>query len=635
MFDTNPKLLSKLLDDVETCEMQLPDFQRGWVWDDDRIKGLLASISKGFPVGAIMTLKAGGDIKLKRRAIEGVDINPLPEPASFLLDGQQRLTSLYQALRFPGPVNTTDNRKKRLTLWYYIDIAKALDPDTDDVEDAIFSVPENKILTEDFGRTVTLDLSSPEKEYQNHMMPTEQLMNPMGWGFEYSKYWTEPGRIYQYGVPFDFFKRFDNEVAKEFQNYQLPVIDLSKNTPKEAVCTVFEKVNTGGVVLTTFELATAAFAVDESFSLRDNWNERKERLNKRGVLQGIDGDNFLQAIALLKTQDDRRRAVAQGRSGKQIPAVGCKKKDILDLELKDYLRWADKVERGFVEASYFLNSQSIYRAINVPYNTQIVSLAAIFVELRESGNNALTALQLDRLAQWYWAGIFGEYYGGAIESQFANDLVQVVPFVLTSENAPRIVNEVAFQPERLVSLRSRTSAAYKGVYALQMKGSAADWLMAQPLTAELVVEQGIDVHHVFPRKWCSDNKISARLYDSIINKTPIDATTNRRIGSKPPSRYIPEVILPQVGEEKVDALLRSHWLSQEVLESDRFSEVFVRRGQHMLDLIGKAIGKELGDGGGAFRQALTDHGQSIDDLYSDEGTDYDEYGAEEMESDAA
>ena len=71
MFQTHPVTLKSLLNDAHSGKIQLPDFQRGWVWDDDRIRGLLASISRGFPVGALMTLQAGGEIRLKSRMIEG------------------------------------------------------------------------------------------------------------------------------------------------------------------------------------------------------------------------------------------------------------------------------------------------------------------------------------------------------------------------------------------------------------------------------------------------------------------------------------------------------------------------------------------------------------------------------------
>src|SRR5438132_13031421 len=96
-FQTNPFDLNKLLDDCHHGVLQLPDFQRSWVWDEDRIKSLIASVSRAFPVGALMTLDTGGPVNFKPRPIEGAlaEAAHLP-PQSLLLDGQQRMTSLYQ-----------------------------------------------------------------------------------------------------------------------------------------------------------------------------------------------------------------------------------------------------------------------------------------------------------------------------------------------------------------------------------------------------------------------------------------------------------------------------------------------------------------------------------------------------------
>ena len=107
MFKTNPVSLKQLLSAVDGGTLQLPDFQRGWVWDDDRIRGLLASVSRGFPIGAIMTLEAGGEIRLKNRMIEGAEEKAGKWPDAFLLDGQQRLTSLYQSLWHSDAVTPT------------------------------------------------------------------------------------------------------------------------------------------------------------------------------------------------------------------------------------------------------------------------------------------------------------------------------------------------------------------------------------------------------------------------------------------------------------------------------------------------------------------------------------------------
>ena len=325
MFTTNPVLLTKLFDDVEAGKIQLPDFQRGWVWDDDRIIGLLASISRGFPVGAIMTLSSGDHIRLKTRPVEGVSELSVDAPDAFLLDGQQRLTSLYQALRHPGPVDTNDSRRQKVKRRYYVDMQAALDP-TVDREDAIISVPENRIVTEDFGRITVRDLSTSEHEYRQHMIPTERLMETMDWMWEYLDYWDTADEPHPQGNARQFFQRFQTVVLARFKDYQLPVITLDKDTPKEAVCTVFEKVNTGGVTLNVFELATASFAADaDSFSLRDDWEARKRRMYSfSGVLQGIQGDHFLQAVSLLKTQGDRRSAIRAGTAEGQAPAVSAK-----------------------------------------------------------------------------------------------------------------------------------------------------------------------------------------------------------------------------------------------------------------------------------------------------------------------
>lgn len=120
MFNAQPESLKKILNDVSTGNIQLPDFQRGWVWDDDRITEILESVSRGFPVGAITTLSASKSIRLKPRLIEGVPSKfEKAIPATYILDGQQRLTSLYQALLHPGPVKTQDSKKKRVKRWYY------------------------------------------------------------------------------------------------------------------------------------------------------------------------------------------------------------------------------------------------------------------------------------------------------------------------------------------------------------------------------------------------------------------------------------------------------------------------------------------------------------------------------------
>jgi hypothetical protein len=78
-FQTNPYDLDRLLQDCHRGVLQLPDFQRSWVWDEDRIRSLIASISRAFPVGALMTLETGGEVNFKPRPVEGAPPEAKPD----------------------------------------------------------------------------------------------------------------------------------------------------------------------------------------------------------------------------------------------------------------------------------------------------------------------------------------------------------------------------------------------------------------------------------------------------------------------------------------------------------------------------------------------------------------------------
>ena len=235
-FTTNPILLKNLLAQVEQGALQLPDFQRGWVWDDDRIKGLIASISKGFPIGALMTLAANGNVTFTARPIEGAEETATGKtPAEYVLDGQQRLTSLYQALLHPGPVATQTVHGRPIKRRYYIDVRAALGPDTER-EEAIISVPEDGLLRGAFGREILLDVSTPEREREQHMVPTERLCDEGMWIIEYIQHW-EGRDDHPDGSAAGLVMRFKTEIMSQFAQYQLPVIGLAAGTPPGAVCT--------------------------------------------------------------------------------------------------------------------------------------------------------------------------------------------------------------------------------------------------------------------------------------------------------------------------------------------------------------------------------------------------------------
>lgn len=382
-MQTNDRQITDLMKDVDCGNAQLPDFQRGWVWDDNRIKALIASITNNYPVGAAMFLEYGNvNVRFKYRVVEGVPAENII-PSELILDGQQRITSIYSALYNKKPVHTRTEKGKDIKRFYYIDIEKALNTDIDRVE-AIISIPETRIVTSNFGRDIELDLSSPDKEYEQKMFPLNIILDYVkmqSWQNEYYAYYKYDSSIIQE------FTKFNNIIVMPTMQYKMPVILLDKNTPKEAVCQVFENVNTGGVSLTVFELITAIFAMDD-FELRKDWETRKEKYFSGDLLNVISATDFLTACTLLSTY-------------KKGGTVSCKKKDVLNLTLDEYKMYADDLSDGFVEAEKILEEERIFSSKDLPYTTQFIPLAVLCTILAENNQIKVTNIK-NKIKQWYW-----------------------------------------------------------------------------------------------------------------------------------------------------------------------------------------------------------------------------------------
>lgn len=279
-FDNTTEALLDLLRSTKEGKTQLPDFQRPWVWNDEQIRNILASISLSYPVGVVMMLQTGNpDVRFQASPIEGVTLSNPTEPQRLILDGQQRLTSLFQALLSGKPVKTKDSRGKEIKRWYYIDIAKALAANVER-EEAILSLPEDKIIR-NFRGEVVQDYSTTEKECAAKVFPLQLVFDiPRQFTWMHNYLNLDSTHMHE---RFTQWANFTQEVIQPYQQYQVPVILLREETPREAVCQVFEKVNTGGVTLTVFELLTATYAADK-FKLRIDWLNREQQLKKLPVL---------------------------------------------------------------------------------------------------------------------------------------------------------------------------------------------------------------------------------------------------------------------------------------------------------------------------------------------------------------
>ncbi len=596
-FNIDRPLLSNILTDIGTGRIQLPDFQRDWRWDDYLIRSLLASVSQAFPIGAVLTLAVDGKNSLKPRPIEGV--NPAEEaetPNTLILDGQQRLTALFQSLKSEQGVYTKA-KGKPITRYYYLDIEKCLN-DEIDRERAVLSCRENRRVQREHGEII--DIASPEMEYKNSMFPVNKVFDSDDWGDEYKDYWQQdPSKR-------ELFNTFNRDVIGCFKQYNLPIIRLLEDTPREAVCLIFEKVNTRGETLTIFELLTASFAID-NFQLREDWDNRFKRMSNHPVLRNLDSTDFLRALTLLFT-----------KANPKISTANCTRRSILQLKAADYKEWGDITEDGFIQAANFLNDLKIFRAKDVPYQTQLIALAAILARVDSAYKSAEEALMSEKSSQseeaivkeikktykaqqdkepkisrWYWCGVFGEMYAGAAATQIANDFSEVTSWLREEIDLPSTVQEASFQSNRLLEVQTRASAVYKGVYALLIPNGCRDFLTGSPIDEQISSDSSIDIHHIFPRDWCRNQEIEPNVCNSIINKTALSASTNRMIRECAPSEYLQKIEEKARDNVKMGEILTSHLISTDALQADDFWSFFKARKEALLDAIEKAMGKKV------------------------------------------
>lgn len=589
--DTN---LSLLLLEVSTGKIQLPEFQRDWTWDDDRIRGILASLSQGHPMGAIMRLQRGNrDLNLRYRTLEGVGPST-EEPEYLILDGQQRLTSMYQAVYDKKAVRTVGEKKKKIRRFYYLDMKKCLDEKEDRFE-AVLSIPEDRKLKENFNKDIILDLSDREKEYDQQFFPLNLIFRPnelTDWCTNYVLHYANVGGQ-QKDDAIAIYNQFKSDVIDTITGYKLPVITLDKSTSRAAVCKVFENVNTGGVPLTVFELVTASYATYE-INLREDWVKcradiRREKDTLRtDLLDGIDETTFLTAVTLYTSYVNKVNRI----SG----MVSCKKGDVLGLPYGDYLKNKKTVLEGFrLAGEFLLTYQYVFRKRDLPYTTQIIPLAAICAYLGKSKCHEPNTTKI--LSRWYWSGILGEMYGGANETKYANDIEDVVNDVFGKLSLNRTVNSAFFSSTRLLTMQSRLSAAYKGIMALLYKKQCRDFMNDTTIDIVNSMVKSPDIHHIFPEKYCVDRHIKKLKYNSIVNKTPILPETNRAIGGHAPSLYTERIKKKVKGlsEEDLRSRIESHLVDYDALVADDFDTYFIHRAKKLLDLIEEAMGKKVAD----------------------------------------
>jgi hypothetical protein len=492
---------------------------------------------QGFPAGALLFLRNDGRT-LAPRSVEGAPALRSDSPPPFLiLDGQQRLSSLYYAFYGAGKHS------------FFLDLGALIREAS--VTEAVKVLPERLIDP----------LSHIEAQSEMLMMPLARVRESSDWADEVldaRQHFAEDSKRLR-----ALLRAVDKAYIEPIRQYQFPVTTLPASTPLDAVCTIFETLNRTGVPLTTFELICArAFAGGES--LLPKW---REALDLHPILADFDVDPYyvLQVIAL------RRGA-------------SCKRGPVLDLPTTVITEEWHQATADFAAALRMLRDDCGVLVLKwLPYKPMLIPLATAWRVIAASKGPSVGS-QRAKAQRWFWCTAFtGEYESSSVS--LAERDAPALSAWLSGGDEPGIVRDFDFDPERWRQITPRQQGAYRATMALLNRSGPRDFHTGVRLTPELISENAVDDHHIFPRGYFKDQQIDYPV-DSVLNHTLIDRATNIRISKRAPSRYLGE-IRAELGDN-LNPVLESHHLpiaNDGPLWSDDYSAFCAYRLKVLSDLL--------------------------------------------------
>nr|MBA3651522.1 hypothetical protein [Chthoniobacterales bacterium] len=325
-------------------------------------------------------------------------------------------------------------------------------------------------------------------------------------------------------------------------DYRFPVVTLSDTTQADALCTIFETLNRTGVKLSVFELLTARFW-PKNINLRALWEDALQQHPIIGEF-GVDPYYVLQAIALASRK-----------------APSCKRSDVLNLAVADIASWWEPVVAGLSLGLHILRDDcKVTLPKWLPYQTMLAPLAAILA--RKAGpKTPMLGAHREKLKRWFWCAVFGQAYESSPNSQAAKDVTELDAW-LEGGVLPDSISGARFDPRALQDVTPRQRALYRGTICVVLGSGtgARDFHTQAVITSQLMEQEGIDDHHVFPNDYLIKHEgiTVSRTRDCVLNRTLIDRTTNQIISNRAPSDYLSEI--RNTDGFPLDSVLDSHCL---------------------------------------------------------------------------
>jgi hypothetical protein len=492
--------------EIDSGQIKLPMFQREFVWDKEQSARLIDSILKGYPIGTFIFWKTREAL----RSVKEIGNHPLPETpkddyAQYILDGQQRITSLY-AIR-KGIRISKDGK-----VINYKDIYVNLDYD---------SSGDEQIVT------------SQKEEGKVYVSVHSLLTRKMG----------------------DLFKQVGNDKAdlvEEYKTklttYDFPTITI-KDYPIDIACDVFSRINTGGKSLTLFEIMVAmtydeakGFDLALKYAELLNGSEEADDSLSKAKFDTIPAVTVLQALAAITVESIRG-------------------KDILRIRKEKFIaNWEPMVSSMFSAVNFIRTKLRVPVSQLLPYPSLLVPFTYFFYK---NSNKRPTETQAKLLEQFfYWVGL-NSRYSGSTETKIGEDLKKIG--LVLKEKMPKYVpDELSVSSEDIADTWFSASNSYvKAILCLlasKRPRNLDDDSDVVLDNSNLKIASSRNYHHFFPKAYIA-KKHPEDEPNVIANITLIDSASNNKIRAKAPSFYIGEF---KSANSKLPSALRSHLIGSPV-----------------------------------------------------------------------
>lgn len=519
----------QLIDKVQHGEMLLPEMQRRYVWPATRVRDLLDSLYREYPSGTILVWETDKDIETKELAVKATK-SPTTSQQLLLLDGQQRITSLA-AILSGHPVHVR-HRKRPIEILFNLDHPEG--PPTQALE--VDESGASDDLEEDDDETFDLQ---EELRNRTFVVASRALQNNPLWVSVSSVFGKKDSEILRrIGITSDD-SRWDKyserlQRLRKIQDYPYVMQVLEKKLSYEEVTEIFVRVNSLGIKLRGSDLALAQISSRWTGFMR--LCERFAKGFDQDEAYLLDSGLLVRMLVVFATQQSRFRTVGRINQEKLKQA------------------WED-AQTGIEFAVNFVRSNAQIDDLNLLSSPFLLIPIAVYAHLKWG---RISRDDEKALLKWFfWAHMRGHYSGSA-ESVLDSDLATI----FRTESLDNLLKQLQQRVKQFelfysdVERRGIRNPLFSMLYLVLRQNGAKDWFSGISLSSNHIGKaHRLQFHHIFPKSLLKEAGYQKSEINEIANMAFIGGKTNRIILNTPPSRYIPQEIIPKRGKEVLTAQL--------------------------------------------------------------------------------